>query len=84
MSSAGGFTFLKAAEGQNEAPCVLFLGIACIDVIRGQSDSGTALLLYSNTVFINCESLALHVFETTISEYIMPVIIQNICWFWVL
>lgn len=84
MSSAGGFTFLKAAEGQSEAPCVLFLGIACIDVIRGQLDSSTALLPYSNTVFINCELLALHVFETTTSEYIMPVIIQNICWFCVL
>jgi len=55
VSSAGGFTFLTAAEGQNEAPCVLFLEIARMDVIRRQLDAIAALLLYSNTVFINGE-----------------------------
>lgn len=84
VSSACGFTFLTASEGQNEAPCVLFLEIACIDVIRRQLDSIAALLPYSNAVFINGELVALHVFQTTMSQFIMPVIIQNICWFWVL
>lgn len=78
VSSAGGFTFLTAAEGQIEAPRVWFsffflLEVICIDVIPGHLDSITALLAYSNTVFINCELVVLHVFETTMSEYIMPV-----------
>lgn len=45
----------------------------CIDVIPGQLDSITALLAYSNTAFINYELVVLHAFETTMSEYIMPV-----------
>lgn len=55
--------------------CLVFflLEVVCIDVIPGQLDSITALLAYSNTVFINCELVVLHVFETTMSEYIMPV-----------
>lgn len=55
--------------------CLIFflLEVICMDVIPGQLDSITALLAYSNTVFINCELVVLHVFDTTMSEYIMPV-----------
>ncbi len=45
-----------------------FLEVVCIDVIPGQLASITALLAYSNTVFINCELVVLHVFETTVSN----------------